>query len=321
MANANNGNWHTASRWANFLGARYRVTLTAEWNGEPCEVLVALHARRSAASLSRYSAAFPGGPSVLILTGTDLYRDIGNDADAQRSLRLATRLVVLQEAGLTELEPALREKACVIHQSVPEASRGSGTANEASADVVMIGHLRAEKDPLTFMRAARLLRRPGLRMIHIGGALDPALGEQARLTELSAPHYRWLGSQAHAATLQTLKQSRLTAITSVMEGGAHVIIESIISGVPVLASDISGNRGMLGSGYAGYFPVGDSGALARMIEKALSDPEYYALLQAQCDARAPLFLPEREHAAVMQLMDNLAPDPRPPAADRDPTNG
>ena len=92
-----------------------------------------------------------------------------------------------------------------------------------------------------------------------------------------------------------------------MEGGANVIIEAVTSGVPVLATDISGNRGMLGDDYAGYFPVGDSRALARLIDLALEDAAFYALLQAQCNARAPLFSPERERAALLQLVDNLIP--------------
>jgi glycosyltransferase involved in cell wall biosynthesis len=225
---------------------------------------------------------------------------------------LATRLVVLQEAGLLELEPALREKTLVIHQSVPALACRRRAPDAPPAEIVMIGHLRAEKDPLTFMRAAALLHGSGARMTHIGGALEPALGERARATERSSPHYRWLGHLPHAAAMETLKQSDLMAITSLMEGGAHVIIEAILCGVPVLASDIAGNRGMLGDDYAGYFPVGDSGALARMIEKARSDPGYYALLRAQCETRAALFLPEREQAAVLQLLDNLAPRPTNP---------
>jgi glycosyltransferase involved in cell wall biosynthesis len=94
-------------------------------------------------------------------------------------------------------------------------------------------------------------------------------------------------------------------IASKMEGGANVIIESVTSGVPVLASDISGNRGMLGDDYAGYFPVGDNRALAYLIEQAAADPVFYARLQAQCHARSPLFSPLREQAAVLQLVDNL----------------
>jgi glycosyltransferase involved in cell wall biosynthesis len=94
-------------------------------------------------------------------------------------------------------------------------------------------------------------------------------------------------------------------IASRMEGGANVIIEAVTAGVPVLASDIAGNRGMLGDDYAGYFAMGDSDALARMIDRAQTDPAFYARLQTQCNARAALFAPAREQAALLQLLDNL----------------
>lgn len=90
-----------------------------------------------------------------------------------------------------------------------------------------------------------------------------------------------------------------------MEGGAHVIIEAVTSGVPVLASDIPGNRGMLGENYAGYFPQGDSLALAQLIDRLATDTIFYTLLQTQCAARAPLFAPQLEQAALIQLVDNL----------------
>jgi glycosyltransferase involved in cell wall biosynthesis len=171
----------------------------------------------------------------------------------------------------------------------------------------MVGHLREEKDPLTFMRAAALATSPRLRMTHIGGALDAALGEQALATQLAVPRYRWLGGLPHARVQEHVQRSYLTVLASRMEGGANAIIESVISAVPVLASDISGNRGMLGDDYAGYFPVGDSRALASLIDRTIAEPAFHALLRRQCDARAPLFAPEREQAAVLQLLDNLAP--------------
>jgi putative glycosyltransferase (TIGR04348 family) len=303
-AKANNGNWQTASRWAHILSERYRVTVLEQWNGLECDALIGLHARRSAASIAAYADAFPARPAILILTGTDLYRDIKTDADAQRSLQLATRVVVLQEAGLRELDTSVRNKACVIYQSatpLEPAARNGGP----HADVIMIGHLRHEKAPLIFMRAAALVKSPQVRMTHIGDALDPALGAQALATQQALPNYRWLGNLPHADAREQLRQSLLMVIASRMEGGANVIIEAVTSGVPVIASDISGNRGMLGDDYAGYFPVGDSRALAKMIDHALADAEFFALLQAQCEARAPLFSPERERAAVLQLVDNL----------------
>lgn len=305
MANANNGNWHTASRWAEFLRRQYEVTLLSEWDGVRYDAMIALHARRSSSSVAAFAKAFPLSPCVVVLTGTDLYHDIRTDAAAQRSLQLATRLVVLQEAGLQELEGPLRSKACVIYQSAPSLESSHRDDCVSPLEVIMIGHLRKEKDPLTFMRAAALVSAPRVCMTHIGGALDAALGEQALATQRAVPHYRWLGNLPHDAARERLRQSRLMVLTSRMEGGANVVIEAVTSGVPVLASDIAGNRGMLGETYAGYFPVGDSQTLARMIDRALEDAAFHALLQAGCRARAPLFAPEREQRALLQLVESL----------------
>jgi glycosyltransferase involved in cell wall biosynthesis len=169
----------------------------------------------------------------------------------------------------------------------------------------MIGHLRAEKDPLTFMRAAALLQHPRLRLLHIGGPLDPALAAAATATAASEARYRWIGPIGHGATRQRLKRCHAMVIASLMEGGANVIIEAVTCGVPVLASDIGGNRGMLGEDYAGYFPVGDAAALAALIERSAIDPAWYALLRHQCAIRAALFTPAAEQAALRDLVDNL----------------
>lgn len=305
LAKANNGNWQTASRWARFLRQQYRVPLASEWDGTPADVMIALHARRSAESIAAFTAKYPARPVILVLTGTDLYRDVKTDADAQRSLQLASRLVVLQSEGLQELSPDLRRKASVIYQSAPSLTPIAKNFPARYFNVTMIGHLRDEKDPATFMQAAALVTSPGVRLTHIGSALDPLLGAQAEATQRAHPCYRWLGNVAHARTRQLLKRSQLMTIASKMEGGANVIIEAITSGVPVLASDIPGNRGMLGENHTGYFPVGDSRALACLIDLSISDTAFYARLQAQCAARAHLFSPQREQAALLQLVDNV----------------
>ena len=287
------------------LRSDYRVTLTGEWDGTDCDVMIALHARRSAASIAAFAAASPFAPLIVVLTGTDLYRDIHTDVSAQRSLQLATQLVVLQPAGLQELDLNMRGKTQVIYQSAPSLKPISHELKHARYfDVIMIGHLRDEKDPETFMRAAIQLQSARVRLIHIGRALDPSLGALAEATQAAHPRYRWLGDMSHAATRQRLKRSHLMVVTSKMEGGANVIIEAITSGVPVLASNISGNRGMLGEDYIGYFPPGDSLQLAGMIDRAATDAEFYAQLQAQCAARSHLFSTGLEKAAVLQLVHN-----------------
>ena len=299
---SNNGNWQTAYRWARFLRARYHVEISRQWDSAspPPDALIALHARRSADTIAAYAET--GRPLIVVLTGTDLYRDIRDDEDARRSLQLAHTLVLLQDAGVDELPEALRHKASVIYQSAPVLP--PQPAADGVFNVLMLGHLRAEKDPLTFMRAAMQASAPGLRFVQVGGALDDSLGRQAQHTAARCPDYRWLGAVPHDAARALLAQSRLLVLPSVMEGGANVIVEAVTSGVPVLASDISGNRGMLGAGYAGYFPVGDAAALAGLVERAATQPDFDRLLRAQCAARLPLFAPAREKAAVLRLMDN-----------------
>jgi putative glycosyltransferase (TIGR04348 family) len=306
-ARQNNGNWQTARRWAQFLRARYDAEIVFEWTAAlPApDMLIALHARRSAASLAAFAQAHPGRPTALVLTGTDLYRDIAIDSSAQASLDRALALVLLQDAGLALLPPAMRGKARVIYQSAPALAPYQHPASRRAYTIAMIGHLREEKDPRTFIEAAALVRHTKARMIHIGGVLDPALGAAAEAAQASNPHYRWLGNLPHGATRQRLRRSHAMVIASRMEGGANVIIEAVTSGVPVLASDISGNRGMLGDDYEGYFAPGDAAALAALVERSIDDPQFYRRLRAQCDARADLFAPAAEKAAVLGLVDNL----------------
>jgi putative glycosyltransferase (TIGR04348 family) len=304
-ARENNGNWQTASRWQRFLRAGYRVRIAPGWrDGDPVpDLLLALHARRSAPALGAFRAAHPDKPALLVLTGTDLYRDIHEDATAHASLGLADALVVLQPDGLAQLTAQQQARAHVIYQSAPRLRPYRG--RRAHADIAMIGHLRPEKDPGTFMRAATLVTAPAARLLHIGAALDPALADAARATGLATPRYRWLGALPHLPARRRLRHCHAMVIASHMEGGANVIIEAVTSGVPVLASHIGGNVGMLGEDYAGYFPAGDAQALARLIDRSVLDARFHARLVRQCAARAHLFAPGAERAAVLDLVDNL----------------
>lgn len=325
LADANNGNWQTAQRWAGFLPKdRFQVRIVKAWPdalalqladhpaARQDEVLLALHARRSADSIAAWVARVQGSQGLaVVLTGTDLYRDIGHDESAQASLALAQHLVVLQERGIAALPEALQPKARVIFQSSTVLASVAKPAPSTQLRAVMVGHLRAEKSPATLFEAARLLANvPGLFIDHIGEALDPALGAQAQATAAQLPHYRWLGSQPHKATRRHIQRAHVLVHTSAMEGGAHVIMEAVQSGTPVLASRIDGNVGMLGEDYAGYFEPGDAAGLAVLLTRCKNEnPEapgaLLPQLQGQCAARAALFAPEAEQAALLQLMDAL----------------
>ena len=302
MASANNGNWHTARRWARCLAPHARVRIELEWTGADDDMMIALHARRSAASIARFAAVYPQRPLVLALTGTDLYRDIRIDALAQQSLALATRLIVLQAEGRRELSPAMAAKAMMIYQSA--RSLRPGRRSRRHFDLALVGHQRPEKDPLTAIRALRRLP-PELpvRLFHIGAALDPELAAEVAKLGAGDRRYYWLGALSQAATRQRIKRCHLLLLPSLMEGGANVLIEAVTSGVPVLGSDIPGNRGMLGSDYPGWFPAGDAEGLAALISRAVRDPGYYATLCRHCAERVSSFSSARECAAVCSLLE------------------
>lgn len=312
LADANNGNWQTAYRWAQMLSGRYRTQIVGSWQAgqHPQAVaMLALHARRSAASIAAWAAAHPGRGLAVVLTGTDLYRDIQTDASAQRSLGLAQELVVLQELGPRALPQIHRGKTRVIYQSCSARQTLDKTARHLRA--VMVGHLREEKSPQTLFEAARLLHeRQDIRIDHIGDALDPVLGEQARATMAQCPSYRWLGALAHEATRQRIQRAHVLVHCSRMEGGAHVLMEAVRSGTPVLASSIDGNVGMLGASYPGYFPLGDAQALAQRLRQCREGMDsaqgMLARLQAECEHRAALFDPRAEQQALLDLLDDLA---------------
>jgi len=320
LAAANNGNWQTARRWKTLLGPEYRVRITQQWPDREApkdEIMLALHARRSAGAIEAWTQVHGLRGLAVVLTGTDLYGDILTDARAQRSLHLASRLVVLQELGPDALPAQVRHKARVIYQSTTARQALVKTSQHFVA--VMVGHLRAVKSPETLFEAARLLKdRADIRIRHIGEGSEAHWTSLAEATARDCPNYRWLGGMPHAATRRAIQRAHVLVHPSAMEGGAHVIMEAVRSGTPVLASRIPGNVGMLGDDYDGYFAPGDAAQLAAQLARCqdeqrrfADDPgrAWLARLRAQCDRRAPLFAPEAEHAALLQLLQELE-DPR-----------
>lgn len=306
----NNGNWHTAARWRHYLAPLADVELAQAWDGAPADLLIALHARKSADAVERFRAADPQRPVVLVLTGTDLYRDLDLDAHARHAVECASRLVVLQPAALARLDEAARAKAEVIVQSAPQQLRRDQA--RGTVDFVAVGHLRAEKDPLTLMAAVRALPpEPPWRVIHIGAPLDAALADAARRTMAATPRYRWLGALPQPAARRWIARAAALVHPSRIEGGANVVIEALRSHVPVLASRIDGNVGLLGADHEGLFAPGDADALAGLMARLCSDVDWRARLAARSAALAPRHAPTLEAARVRQLVATTLAHPVP----------
>jgi putative glycosyltransferase (TIGR04348 family) len=306
-AGTRNGNRHTALRWAAHLRrAGHRVGVSVAWDGAPCDLLLALHARRSHDSVMRYRRACPAGPLAVALTGTDLYRDLPGSREARVSLEAADRILVLQEQAPRRLARRLRRKSRVVYQSADPGLRRSPPARTFRAAVV--GHLREEKDP--FRAAAALERLPPelpFEVVHVGAALSPGMEREARQRMAREPRYRWLGGLPHARALGWLARSHVLVVSSRMEGGANVIAEAARIGVPVLASRVPGNVGMLGRRYPGYFPLGDERALAHLLARARADRAYCRRLQRALAARRARFAPAAERSALSKALRGILP--------------
>jgi putative glycosyltransferase (TIGR04348 family) len=307
-AGSRKGNRVTAVRWARMLRDLGHHAVIAEgFEGQACDVLLALHARKSYPSVARFRERFPGKPLLVALTGTDLYRDLRTSRRAAHALELADRLIALQPRAVDELPPSLRGKLRVILQSaepLPVRPPRSRTA----FDVCVLGHLRHEKDPFRAALALRLLPADSaVRVTHAGEALSPGMARLARAAMRRDRRYRWVGELPRWQARRLLARSHLLVLSSRMEGGANVISEALADGVPVLASRIPGSVGMLGARYPGFFLTGDTRALARLLRRAETDARFYEKLRAWCAGLAPKFEPAREREAWRNLLAELTP--------------
>jgi putative glycosyltransferase (TIGR04348 family) len=289
-----NGNRHTALRWAAFLrAAGHRVAVSTQDMHSNADLMLALHARRSYESIQKFKKNL-----VVALTGTDIYRDIRTSAEARASLELAHRLIVLQPKAIEEVPAPHRRKVQVVVQS--SATRLRHDPVKRGFRLCVIGHLREEKDPLRTLASLNFLKDRDLEVVHLGALLDPRLEPRS-----ADPRYRWLGGVPHARALRWLASSHAMVISSRMEGGANVVCEAIRIGVPVLASRVSGNVGLLGERYPGYFALEDERGLAALITKMRESNGFYKTLKREIARLRPRVDPRSEARALLAALRPL----------------
>ena len=306
-AEVHTGNRTTADRWARLLRELgNEVGVRRDWSGEACDLLIALHARRSFASMQRFRDSHPRNPVILALTGTDLYGDLEKGAEAERSLEFATRIVVLQELAVEALPERAQGKVRVIYQSA-ERPAISPPREGQCFQVCVLAHLRSVKDPLRAAYAVRDLPASSRILVkHAGAVLDPDFDRQVEQEQRTNPRYRWLGPLTHEQAVDLLARSHVLALTSQLEGGANVVSEAISVRTPVISSRIPGSLGILGRDYTGYFPVGDSAALREQLLRAESDDGFYRDLEKRVAGLHSLVSAARERETWQALLRELS---------------
>ena len=296
-----------ASRWAAILRQfGHRVRVAATYEGQPADLMVAVHAWRSAEAIAQFKARYPDRPLVLQLSGTDIYHYLESDPGRTlKSMRLADRLVALNDLAWRVVPKDLRPRLRVIFQSA-RPLRSPRRPNRRAVVISVIGHLRDVKDPLRAAEAARLLPEDSRVLIEQAGrAYSPEWAARARVEMEVNPRYRWRDDVPVASVRRLLARSHAMVISSLSEGGANVVSEAAVAGVPILASRMDGNVGLLGRDYPGYFPVGDTNALARLLRRVECDSRFVAELERAVKRCAPRFREARELQEWRRLLESL----------------
>lgn len=301
------GNRTTAVRWARILQKfGHRVTVSEQDDGRGADMMVAVHAWRSAASINSFAELHPDRPLVVLLAGTDIYRfQHSHPEDTIASMEKATALVCLHDLVHRAIPKRFGKKLNVIHQSSPPLSTPRQPPKRFF-DICVVGHLRDEKDSLRTAYAARSAAPESrLRVIHLGKAHNAEWARDTKAEIKRNPRFHWRGELPGWQVRRQFARSHAMVISSIMEGGANVVSEAIVAGLPVIASYIDGNIGLLGEDYEGYYPAKDTDALAALLTRAEQEPAFLRRLGAQCRKLRPLFTPAREVAAWKKLLKNL----------------
>lgn len=303
------GNFVTADRWATMLRTLgHRVTLQSAPAriDSSYQLLIALHAKHSAAAVEYVRSRSLPINVVVVMTGTDLYRDFGSSPLPRKTIHLADRIVVLQDQAFHLLPAELQHKTQVIFQSATLPKRLPKPLKRCF-EIAVCANLRRVKDPFRAEMAARNLAADSkIRISHCGFAINESMSTLAMNAGLKNPRYRWLGGVPRWRARQIVARSRAVVVSSKMEGGANVISEAIVSGTPVLASKMSGNVGMLGEDYSGYFDPGSTRNLADLLHRFETNLDFQLLLKHECRRRAKLFYPKHEKTGLQKLLRSLS---------------
>jgi len=302
-----NGNRTTALRWARILrDLGHQVNVSVNYDGKKTDLMIALHAWRSADSIINYKKVYPNRPLIVTLTGTDINSYI--DSDPVRtigSMDCADFLICLHDlvADITPMK--FHGKLRIIYQSAPALSQ-ERNPRKSFFDICLIGHLRDVKDPLRGAFAIRDLPETSrIRLIHFGKAHNKAWKKKALHEMQHNPRYLWKGEKASWEVRKEFSRTNLMLISSKSEGGANVISEALVAGIPVIASKINGNIGMLGKDYKGFFSVGDEKALRDLLIKCENDHGFLSELAESCKTRAKLFNASEEKFRWKKLLSEV----------------
>lgn len=279
------GNVITLRRVEKALAARGHrleiVTVTPETDARAA-------ARKVAPDVIHYYHAFKTGrlrlddyPSVVTVSGTDLNLDWD---DPEKRPVIAKALegagwIVTYNASLAEkvrkVLPKVEAKLWTIAKGVDAGSEPydlRGAAGAGPGDVLFFhpAGIRPVKNNLFALEGLRDL---GVKLVFAGEVLDPFYGKMFRQVLSEAPWARHLPNIPHACMLSALRGADVVLNTSQAEGISNALMEAMLAGRAILASNIAGNRDLIQDGVTGLlYHKGNFEAQARrLLDPALRE--------------------------------------------------
>jgi L-malate glycosyltransferase len=231
------------------------------------------------------AARLLGVPSAITVTGTDVNEDLFDPVRRPlvREVLDAVQAVVVFHETIGEKirgeAPAVCGKIRVIGQAVLcDGSRFDlrGAAGLHPGEFVFFqpaGLRRVKNIPTVIPWLAELHERhPDLRYVLAGPVIEE--DEAARVTGLlrSFPWATYLGALDHEQICAGLSAVQAVINSSLSEGGmSNAVLEAMGKGVPVLASDIEGNRSVVTDCEDGFLFASVGEFLAKA-DRLLTDP-------------------------------------------------
>lgn len=230
------------------------------------------------------------------------------------ALALADRVTFISRSAAADVLPATqRAGARVIYNGLPDAPAplpASATPSPEPVELLFVGanSVRKRVETLPFVLRRVRERRPGsrLRIIGFGADENPGLLRQARaLGVLDALVFE--GRKRSEELPPYYRAARVLLVPSAYEGLPMVILEAFQSGLPCVATRVSGHPEVIDEGDSGFLveldrPEKMAEAALRILEDAELGPRMGARGR---DRVAKRFHVDRQAAEYLALYDEL----------------
>ena len=240
------------------------------------------HFLHSPAALAFIAHKISGQPYSLTGHAKDIYTTLPENLVMRcRDARFVTTCTGANRQHLVDVIEVPPSKVHLCHHGVSVERFAGGSARPVPGRIVSVGRLVPKKGFDVLIKAVGILQRRGtdfeLRLVG-GGDLKndlKALAEKEGVTR----QVTFLGSCSQAEVARELQAAELFALTPVVtadgdrDGIPNVILEAMATGVPVVASSVSGIPEVVVDGQTGRLaPEGDAAAVADVLAELLADP-------------------------------------------------